>query len=576
MVSDRLGWLPFDIPYITPKIEGDLMNRMIERLTEIESVESTFALGFEAQARETSAKPFDLEAIRSALPENDANRTQFTDDFEAGFKSIPGDISLLLEATGFTERPKADKPIDLEASLSGRYQSGGATFEGEINLRKVGEVVYVNIPMFPLLLDVSAIEDKWVAITKSDLTDSEYGSYIGLFTGNSQGNLPTSQQIVGQLKVILSAAQSEKFIEIDKSLGQQKIDGINAEGFRLKMDPAKAAAFYRKVADNLSSEFGSQAVIKFDQSTADSLAKPDIQEFLNQLVDSATFDLWVDPANAWPVKFDYRLRLVPPDSNEKLKDKQFLLTLSMTFKKINSGQSVAKPGNTIDLDEAVRLITGVSKEEQDFGKQTRRITDLQTALGRYYNSRNTYPNQLNDLQPALKEIANECQSGFQNANTSSTGFGLEDISCNMIQSYADQTELSKDVYTDKTFGYTKDGADFKVTYEIRYFDGMSDYDKTLYVDGQNTMTSKLRSVDADAIKNMNSNTNLNTNANVNSSTNTNSFITGLPDSDNDGLTDHEESYYNTDPANPDSDGDGYLDSEEVQNGYNPLGSGKLT
>lgn len=42
------------------------------------------------------------------------------------------------------------------------------------------------------------------------------------------------------------------------------------------------------------------------------------------------------------------------------------------------------------------------------------------------------------------------------------------------------------------------------------------------------------------------------------------------DWDNDGLTNREESYWNTDPLNPDTDGDGYLDGEEVASGHDPL------
>jgi hypothetical protein len=48
------------------------------------------------------------------------------------------------------------------------------------------------------------------------------------------------------------------------------------------------------------------------------------------------------------------------------------------------------------------------------------------------------------------------------------------------------------------------------------------------------------------------------------------------DSDNDGLFDKEEfKTYKTDPMNADTDGDGFLDGEEVKGGYNPLGPGKL-
>ena len=41
------------------------------------------------------------------------------------------------------------------------------------------------------------------------------------------------------------------------------------------------------------------------------------------------------------------------------------------------------------------------------------------------------------------------------------------------------------------------------------------------------------------------------------------------DVDQDGLSDSDESYWNTDFQNPDSDGDGFLDGEEVASGYDP-------
>jgi len=47
------------------------------------------------------------------------------------------------------------------------------------------------------------------------------------------------------------------------------------------------------------------------------------------------------------------------------------------------------------------------------------------------------------------------------------------------------------------------------------------------------------------------------------------------DSDNDGLTDFEETNFGTDLNNPDTDGDGYSDSEEIKNGYNPNDLRKL-
>jgi hypothetical protein len=48
------------------------------------------------------------------------------------------------------------------------------------------------------------------------------------------------------------------------------------------------------------------------------------------------------------------------------------------------------------------------------------------------------------------------------------------------------------------------------------------------------------------------------------------------DTDGDGLSDYNEvKVYGTDPLNPDTDGDGYSDGWEVNNGFNPLGPGRL-
>ncbi len=51
--------------------------------------------------------------------------------------------------------------------------------------------------------------------------------------------------------------------------------------------------------------------------------------------------------------------------------------------------------------------------------------------------------------------------------------------------------------------------------------------------------------------------------------------TGILDSDNDGLSDEEEIYYGTSINNKDTDYDGYSDFDEINNGFNPIGDGRL-
>ncbi len=52
-------------------------------------------------------------------------------------------------------------------------------------------------------------------------------------------------------------------------------------------------------------------------------------------------------------------------------------------------------------------------------------------------------------------------------------------------------------------------------------------------------------------------------------------LSSTQDSDNDGLTDVEESLYKSNSSLPDTDGDGYLDGQEVLNGYSPISANNL-
>ncbi|MEK7507408.1 MAG: hypothetical protein AAB585_02640 [Patescibacteria group bacterium] len=50
-----------------------------------------------------------------------------------------------------------------------------------------------------------------------------------------------------------------------------------------------------------------------------------------------------------------------------------------------------------------------------------------------------------------------------------------------------------------------------------------------------------------------------------------SVTSAIPiDSDNDGINDIDEAYYQTDPFNPDTDGDGFKDGEEIMSGCSPI------
>ncbi len=97
-------------------------------------------------------------------------------------------------------------------------------------------------------------------------------------------------------------------------------------------------------------------------------------------------------------------------------------------------------------------------------------------------------------------------------------------------------------------------------------------------DATNTLTNANQNLNS-ANQNLNTNgtlTNLfpNTNSTTNTVVNVNAIVSSR-DSDFDGLTDIEETLYNTSITIPDTDGDNYADGQELTGGYDPNGVGSI-
>lgn len=232
-------------------------------------------------------------------------------------------------------------------------------------------------------------------------------------------------------------------------------------------------------------------------------------------------------------------------------------------------------------------------------------TTLETSTEKYY---------LNEAYKTVQSTTPLACPTVSNTNTSSgpTSFSIEEIggriglgdyngsdfACSSEKKYRDGINVN-DVYAGKSYGYGKDGEDYKLTYQLKITGDVSSYQKEYYVDGQNTATSKDSSIEKESsyeksqrereeqLKNQNTNAS----STITNTTNTNTSTTwsalypclaaapvynSTRDIDVDGLNDYRELYLTlTDPCKPDSDADGFNDGKEVDDGYNPLGTGTL-
>lgn len=610
--------LPFALPFITPQ-KGELLTRMLDALPSIKSAEYSATVAAEAQPKGIGDAPLDLNAFFKAQQEATGQKTSLYNDRSYAF--LPTDLKFDLTVRGKSEKEKEGKPTDVEVGLAGTYASGGTSFSGDLEVRKVGETSYVNIKKFPNLFffDTSAIQNKWVAITEDDVaagSSSSLGLPLSYFQSQEDGAAQANKDAVEQIKAIIRTAVEEKLIGVNRSLGVEEIEGQEAEHLSFRVELANASAFYDAIIVGLADRFGDRAFFRSSDNTRKFLTSDAFKQFTGAINKNAKVDLWIDPRTAYPAKFQFQLTMTPNADSEKFKDVQFVLTIGSTFKNINKSVKVAVPDSVIPYDEAERLLSGKSKEEQQFEKQIARVQDVRDGLREYQSLYGEYPEDLKKIDEKLRSSYDDCLNDrlpATNANANKTLGALTPFSIEMIgnsntddqqrkeskcyryKSFAKGVKI-EDVYSGKTYGYIVAGDDYQLSYELKFSEDIPDYAKEEYADGKNTATSKDMSVEkVGRYENLNANRNSNANGNLN--TNTNSIASPDSDSDGinddterqrgsdpeksdtdgDGLPDYDELYkYKTSPTKTDTDGDGYDDRTEVTGGYNPGGTGQVT
>ncbi len=705
------------IPGLTPKTD-QLFDKMVDSISDVKNAQYSLRMSIKSEPRSTKATQIFIKNsnnntnanINAATNSNSAvisntNAYMIEDvgsqiglgsadlagsllgmnglsDADEFFKTFPADIDL---SGGIMLYFEADKKLSVANGsfrIDGTYTGGDASVAIDLEARKKNTDLYGIVNKFPSFfgIDPSGIKGKWIKLNSGDFADS--------FDPESLDKVDT-QEIVTGLKTNLKRALQQKLFTVQQKLPAETIGGIKSEHYLIKIDTTKIVDVYNAFIEE---ERAKGTDVKQFEVMRDEIQKPENMATLGRIVDNSRIEIWVDKVKGLLRQTKWELTLVPPDGIERLKDKQFLLSTTLTLEKVNENVTVDVPGQTIDMDEAARLLTGITVEEQNIGKQIDRVDSLQSMLKSYQKMKDSYPDSLDqlavfvtaqkatcaetsptgtsqekahdakrisdlrqwalaltnhiDTQTTYPAALKDATTFFGNSvapTDPSTGKEYEYAVCadgksfvlsatleaydqpktyslnemglsvtgapiacgamttatgsekNLCPSFRyDSSKFNvTDVFTKKQFGYSKDGSDYKVTYQMQIGDSEKySYEKGVYAEGTNTMTSKDVSLEKESSSekytrehpvntnrntNANVNTNGNANVNINSNVNRNTNVNSNVDADKDGLTDNEEVLtYGTLPYSIDTDGDGYNDKAEICGGYNPNGSGKST
>ena len=461
---------------------------------------------------------------------------------------LPSSMDITTELKGSTQTIASTTNGRLELGVDANF--GDALFSFAAELRKIDDTFYVELNKFPSFFgNYSSLKGKWIKITPDDI--SQYGVGLGYASpDNAQKDFDKRKETAAEMfKLALQIADQDHAIEIKGEPVKETLKNVSVYRYDLILNRANITQFYQDLTNQFAKKYGANTPIKLDPETLDFLKSPAADQVFDYIHKNSSLSIWATP-DGIPVKFSNSIRIVP-DSKKSIAN-QLNITVALNLLDINKEVKIEVPTGASSVEDIYMQLSGKTKEQILFEKQTQSINSIGSALVRYKSVTGVFPPSLDELKKKGSEVT-------KSANMSEE--------TKVMNSYYDtqafMQAIPNDAYTKAPYTYSSTGSDYSLVYNIalpKYTDGMSLYEiyessynpkspsiYLKYVSGINTASDKVTSQEAFAVSKI--------------------------DSDKDGVSDSLEDYIGTDKNKKDTDGDGYTDYQEIISGTNPLGPG---
>lgn len=474
--------------------------------------------------------------------------------------SLPANLNVAIRTNGITAKVSA-APTDARFAIQGNARYGTFMVDLSGDLVKKERASYVRITMSPLgfFLDFSPIKDTWIKIMPEDIHWSGI-PFLGFW--GIPGSVPFGDQkgmkLLEHLQLLLRVAKEEQALVESGEPTSETVDGASTYRYALKLNKEKVVPFYTRLTEQAEAQFGNDAIVRRNVGTLSYLESQSFVALFDYLKNQMEFTVWIDRASGYPVRFRYVLRYIPAETARQLAGNQLAVSFDIKLADINKPAPVAIPESFISFGDAEDLMSGFTKEEGLFSRQTKNVTFIQGALKDYFLIARRYPEKLEDMLITRKDLQAKypmrSPASFPSGSNPFSGFGFGSLA-SLSPDGKLLSVVPHDVYTGASYEYRLQGTDdYRLRYTIQTpsFSGkinsMIGRQIDRYADGVNTATASTDSLE---------------------------IRSQQLDSDGDGLSDRLERYYGTDPNKRDTDGDGYTDNDEIMRGYDPKGPGRL-
>ncbi len=312
-------------------------------------------------------------------------------------KYLPGEFKINAAISAKTDW-SAGALADWIFNIDANGDFGDLTYKVNIDALKKDKYFYFkinNIPSIFLML-YSNVKGEWIKVSTKDEGDKSGNDYsydplssiAGSFSKEETSYKENRKEIVNLIQKAAQFADEEKLIAFKNKPAKETVDGRELTRYDLKINKNAVLPFYQKLvaeartSKTFSPMFEDSGLVEYFQS-------PEFDKVFDYYQDNTTFIVWVDSAG-YPAIIEEKLRLVPPDNAQQLKDKQANLTLALKIYDINKPVNIETPSGAKSLED----ILGPSfKEARNTGKNTSikaGLANMRAQAELYYDSHSGY------------------------------------------------------------------------------------------------------------------------------------------------------------------------------------------
>jgi len=336
---------------------------------------------------------------------------------------LPQELNAHAAVTALADWTKKQSDWKFNVDAAGDF--GDLTYKINIDALRKDEDYYFRINNLPSLFMgfMPLKKGDWVKIAHDTPTStSPYGMYNpmsslanSVHTGEAEYQ-KTREDLAAFNKAMLQIADSTKVIHFKNPPTLETVDGKKLFRYNLEVQKGSVVEFYKQLLAEAKKHPSTAAQPLFaDQSMLDYLSSPEFDQVFDYYIKNTSLTLWVDPAGM-PARFEYSMRIVPPDTAKQLADKQARLTITLKMSDINAPVTIDAPKDAKPLEEVMKQSGGgvlgsleTAREKGQDASIKSNLNNLRAEAELYYDSNNnSYAGFCgsNDFQSANTQVSN--------------------------------------------------------------------------------------------------------------------------------------------------------------------------